>query len=265
MVTEDTAPGQAQQEMAAKAGRIQSEIEFPYSDLETAVDLARALHTNAGSSCEDAELAAWLDQSVNGGTYRARRSGARMFGLIEIAQGRLSLTPLGHRVVELTEGRAARADAFLLSRALWAYVSAIWRAGVAPRRQRSSATSNSSASHLSRKVARGRSFRNQRNMLATLIPAAGASSTEMNKSQERERRSSGGGGDGGGQADIDPTLSKAYSRGCRNPEMQGRQPVTPAGGSGMRCPRAKGSSPLHSGGIGHHVRRHYDRRARCSL
>ena len=47
--------------------------------------------------------------------------------------------------------------------------------------------------------------------------------------------------------------------------VQGRQPVTPAGGSGMRCPRAKGSSPLHSGGIGHHVRRHYDRRARCSL
>ena len=47
--------------------------------------------------------------------------------------------------------------------------------------------------------------------------------------------------------------------------LQGRQTVTPAGGSGMRCPRAKGSSPLHSGGIGHHVRRHYDRCARCSL
>jgi hypothetical protein len=47
--------------------------------------------------------------------------------------------------------------------------------------------------------------------------------------------------------------------------VQGRQTVTPAGGSGMRCPRAKGSSPLHSGGIGHQVRRHYDRRARCSL
>jgi hypothetical protein len=114
MVTEDNASGQAQQEAAAKVGRIQSDIEFPYSDLETAVDLARALHTNAGSSYEDAELAAWLDQSVNGGTYRARRSAARMFGLIEISQGRLSLTPLGHRVVDTTEGRAARADAFLL-------------------------------------------------------------------------------------------------------------------------------------------------------
>jgi hypothetical protein len=42
--------------------------------------------------------------------------------------------------------------------------------------------------------------------------------------------------------------------------VQGRQTVTPAGGSGMRCPRAKGSSPLHSGGIGHHVRFHSVRR-----
>src|SRR6185312_2185486 len=47
--------------------------------------------------------------------------------------------------------------------------------------------------------------------------------------------------------------------------VQGRQTVTPAGGTGMRCPRAKGSSPLHSGGIGHHVRRHYDRRGLCLI
>ena len=94
----------------AKRKRIQSDIDFPYADLESAVEMVSALHSHAGSSCEDAELAAWLNQTAASGTYRSRRSAARMFGLIEINQGRVSLTQLGREAVE---GRQARAEAFL--------------------------------------------------------------------------------------------------------------------------------------------------------
>lgn len=93
--------------------RMHSEVEFPYSDLRAAVDLAQTIHGNAGSSCEDRELAGWLNQSVDGGTYRSRRSSARLFGLISISQGRLTLTDLGHDVTDASKAPAARAKAFL--------------------------------------------------------------------------------------------------------------------------------------------------------
>jgi hypothetical protein len=44
----------------------------------------------------------------------------------------------------------------------------------------------------------------------------------------------------------------------------GRQPATPSDGASA-VPAGEGSSPLLPGGIGHHVDRHYDRSARCSL
>jgi len=93
--------------------RVQSEIEFPYADLEVAGQLAVELHRNAGGEAGDAELAGWLNQSSNGGTYRARRSAARMFGLIDIAQGSIVLTPLGRDLADDAKARSARADAFL--------------------------------------------------------------------------------------------------------------------------------------------------------
>lgn len=93
--------------------RIQSEIEFPYSDLESAAELARMLHSKAGTSCDDDELAAWLNQSAGGGTYRSRRSAARMFGLIDISQGKIVLTDLGRDISEARTERGARGEAFL--------------------------------------------------------------------------------------------------------------------------------------------------------
>jgi hypothetical protein len=53
-----------------------------------------------------------MNMSEEGGTYRARRSAARMFGLIDLPQGRLSLTGLGRRAVDDTD-RGARIEAFL--------------------------------------------------------------------------------------------------------------------------------------------------------
>jgi hypothetical protein len=219
MVTEDTASGQGQQETTAKPGRIQSEIEFPYSDLETAVDLARALHKNAGSTCEDAELAAWLDQSVNGGTYRARRSAARMFGLIEIAQGRLSLTALGHRVVDTTEGRAARADAFLLPE-LYSRMYEQYRGQVLPPPPAIERHMEQLGVSPKQKGRARQVFQKSAQYAGYVDPGSGrfirpGTGPESDQSQQIQRRTSGGGtgGDGGGdQVDIDPIIQGLLAR-----------------------------------------------------
>ncbi len=94
--------------------RFRSEIEFPYSDLESAVEIADTLHSKAGSSCELEELAGWLNQSATGGTFRTRVSAAKMFGLIDTGQGRVTLLQLGRDILEGSgTHRAARIEAFL--------------------------------------------------------------------------------------------------------------------------------------------------------
>lgn len=96
-----------------KAKRFRSEVEFPYSDLESAIDLAHMIHHRTGSSCEVDELAAWMNQSASGGTFRSRLSAARMFGLVETGQGRVTLTQLGRDSVDKNDERHARVEAFL--------------------------------------------------------------------------------------------------------------------------------------------------------
>lgn len=94
------------------ARRIRSSIEFPYSDMKSAVDLAQTLRDRAGRTCEADELAAWMDQSATGGTFRSRLSAARMFGLVELSQGAVTLTQLGNQALD-PGNTAARSKAFL--------------------------------------------------------------------------------------------------------------------------------------------------------
>jgi hypothetical protein len=106
--------GIAGEQAAAERKRFRSEIEFPYSDLESAVELAQTLHSKAGTSCELEELAVWMNQTATGGTFRTRVGAARMFGLIETGQGRATLTQPGRDVIDNSGNeRAARATAFL--------------------------------------------------------------------------------------------------------------------------------------------------------
>lgn len=94
--------------------RFKSEIEFPYADLASAVELAQTIHSKAGSSCEVDELAAWMGQTASGGTFRTRLGAARMFGLIETGQGRATLTQTGRDALDGSgTERAARVQAFL--------------------------------------------------------------------------------------------------------------------------------------------------------
>lgn len=99
---------------AAGSKRFRSEIEFPYADLPSAVELASTIHEKAGSSCEADELAAWMGQTATGGTFRTRVSAARMFGLVENAGGRVTLTQLGRDILPTSGAdRAAKVTAFL--------------------------------------------------------------------------------------------------------------------------------------------------------
>lgn len=94
--------------------RFRSEIEFPYADLESAVELARTIHDKAGSSCEVDELAAWMGQSASGGTFRTRLGAARMFGLIDRGEKRVTLTQLGRDVLPMSgNDHAAKIESFL--------------------------------------------------------------------------------------------------------------------------------------------------------
>lgn len=92
-----------------------STIGFPYGDLDSVVTLAQAIHNNVGTGeCTDDQLAAWTNQSHKSSGFRTDVYAARMFGVIESpGSGTHRLTPLGRRVVDRNQARAARAEAFL--------------------------------------------------------------------------------------------------------------------------------------------------------
>lgn len=113
-MTDNDNAGAAELQNAEEKKRFKSEIEFPYADLDSAVELAQTIHTKAGTSCEPDELAVWMGQTASGGTFRTRVSAARLFGLIETGQGKATLTQLGREVIDGSGNeRAARVTAFL--------------------------------------------------------------------------------------------------------------------------------------------------------
>lgn len=98
---------------AGKMKRARSQIEFPYTDLESSIELVAMLHQKAGMSCEDVQLASWLNQSAAGGGFRSRLSAGRMFGLTETNSSTVNITSLGLDAIDPDRGPAARAEAFL--------------------------------------------------------------------------------------------------------------------------------------------------------
>jgi hypothetical protein len=94
--------------------RFRGGLTFPYADLESCIELAQTLHSRAGTSCDQGELAAWMNQSATGGTFRTRISAAKLFGLIDTGQGRASLTQLGRDSLDGSgKERMAKIQAFL--------------------------------------------------------------------------------------------------------------------------------------------------------
>lgn len=95
----------------AKRGR--STIEFPYLDLEDAVEITTSVHQIGGSGCEWDQLAAHLKQAAKGGGFRLRMITAKAFGLLNYDRGTVTLTPLGMRVSDAHQSKRAKVDAFL--------------------------------------------------------------------------------------------------------------------------------------------------------
>jgi hypothetical protein len=96
------------------ATRERSKIAFPYADLDEAVSLVDTLYREAGAgSAELHQLAAWMNQSLTSGAFRTKVGAARVFDLVQVEQGRVSLTETGRKIVDPEAMRAAKVTAFL--------------------------------------------------------------------------------------------------------------------------------------------------------
>jgi len=98
--------------------RAHSKTQFPYYHLADAVKVATAIHVKAGGECSRAQLAALLDhKSVRSGAFLSRVAGAKMFGLIQKADGsNLRVTSRGEKIVAPVDEQqttAAKVEAFL--------------------------------------------------------------------------------------------------------------------------------------------------------
>jgi len=121
-------------EAASSSDKIndRSTIGFPYLDLETGVEVARAVYSRAGrGGCDLDELAAEMKQTLSG-AFRLKTGTAKIFGLVE-KDGRnsIKLTAIGQRVVTPDDERAARVDAFL-SVPLYSRIFEIYRGNRLP-------------------------------------------------------------------------------------------------------------------------------------
>jgi hypothetical protein len=98
----------------AGGGNDRSTVDFPYTDLDSAVEVAKGVHAAGGNACDSDQLAAELGLEAKGGGFRQRIGGAKTFDLITYERGgRITLTDLGRRMVDQPQERASRAQAFL--------------------------------------------------------------------------------------------------------------------------------------------------------
>lgn len=97
--------------------RTQSEVRFPYYNLDASVEVAVAMHREAAGSCDRSQLASYLKyKSVTNGSFLTRVTAAKLFGFISQTGNQLSLTDLGRRVaapIAANDAERAKADAFL--------------------------------------------------------------------------------------------------------------------------------------------------------
>lgn len=100
---------------SATKTRQRSTIAFPYMSLSDAEAMAQAIHTNVGNGdCSIHQLSAWIKQSAKSSGFRTQIAAARLFGVIE-SEGvnTYRLTTLGRRLVDPSNARGSRAEAFL--------------------------------------------------------------------------------------------------------------------------------------------------------
>lgn len=97
----------------ARADRVPSTIQFPYSDLSDAIAVAEGLLKGGGMAMTRDQLGAAMGQVPNSGSFNTKVSTARIFGVMEAGGGKYQLTELGHEIVDPSRQRDALIAAFL--------------------------------------------------------------------------------------------------------------------------------------------------------
>jgi hypothetical protein len=220
MTGENTASDEAKTNQSDDAGdgRDRSTIGFPYNNLNDAIDVARAVHSNAGTGdCDDVQLAAWLNMSPKSSGYRVQLSAARQFGVVETTSSRHKLTALGKMVVDPQREREARAKAFM-NVPLYARVYEDYKGGVIPP---AAAFERDIVSMGVAEKQKGRArqvfeksaeqagfFEHGKNRL--VMPGVATRDDEKPKDEDKKadekNRDTGGGGGGGGFSGLNPFI-----------------------------------------------------------
>lgn len=105
-----------QMQPAATEERGRSTVDFPYFDLDSGVEVARAVREIGFTSCDPASLAAKLSMAPDGGGFRMRLLASKTFGLLNYgraAGGAVELTEIGQLVASEESERRGRLDAFM--------------------------------------------------------------------------------------------------------------------------------------------------------
>lgn len=201
-------------------GRQRSTIAFPYSDYESAEEVAKAIYENVGHGlCSaSAQLAPWMRQSSKSSGFRTQLAAARLFGLIESDNSEsYRLTELGVRVLDPVQAPVAKAEAFLrvpLFKALYEkYKASTVPPTAALEREIAQLGVSEKQKARARQVFEGSAeqtgFRkqgpNRLVMPAVVVPPPGVGNTP-NTGGNGGGGNGGGGGDNGIGLDLDPLL-----------------------------------------------------------
>jgi hypothetical protein len=100
------------EETPGNGGRHRSTIAFPYGSLKDAEEIAIALRDERGGTAAPDELAAALGTTPRSGTFRQKLSTTRIFGIVNVGRGRITLTDRGHRIIDPQTQDETRVEAF---------------------------------------------------------------------------------------------------------------------------------------------------------
>ncbi len=102
---------------ADKKSRSQATMPYPYTNLNSGLEVARVIHEKGGGECSAMHLASFLSYTnVRGGAFVSRISAAKQFGLIIGGQEALSVTERAMKIlapVMPEDGIQAKLDAFM--------------------------------------------------------------------------------------------------------------------------------------------------------
>jgi hypothetical protein len=97
----------------AGAGRNQSKVSFPYTDISDAIAVAEGLMKGGGMPLGRDQLAAAMNAAPGSGSFNVKLGTARAFAVMETVAGKYQLTELGFEIVDPARQRDAMVRAFL--------------------------------------------------------------------------------------------------------------------------------------------------------